>query len=310
MPDVSSPPATATTPNRPPDWRWERARWLLESGRRRLAGEDECVRLLRGYQAARGRVRTAGDLDRLAATYPGVYCAELVREDPNRAIRWGLEARLLSRQPLPDVASRTGLTVDAVRWYEAAFYNVLDKLDAPDYIASVVVGEAMHRSLHPRDYHLLWKLYGYAGGPDVLDAVIAQNLGGGAVRDWLDADAARMLSLKANQAVRTMPIAFNHAVVLDAYLRLQQATAQAAALGGGAASNDLVANIGSMLKSVGDIMTVGRNPDDVDRYVAYDRLAVEPRAADLLALAAGSNVATVPDVVFPAPEPVNLAGGK
>ena len=278
-------PPSANSPNRPPDWRWERARWLHENGKLvRLNREDALVLAIRQYHVARKKANTDVKLARLEADMPGLFHAHEVFENPdNRAIRWGLEARLLSRQPFADVAARAGLSTDVVRWYECAFFNVIDKLDASDYIASVVIGEAIHRGVNPRDYNLLWKLYGYAGGPVVLDAVISQRAPDGPVRQWLEDDTVGMLALKANQAARTVPVAFNHAVVFDAYLRLQQAAKAVPLAAGG-----FEAQVRSILAAVTGVITGGgETPPDAGLYGRYDASAGELRASEMLALSAG-----------------------
>lgn len=292
-------PPAADTPNRPPDWRWERAKWLNANGRQyALRGEDQFVKAVRTYQAARDRATTEPALLRLAAKSPGLYMAQEVFEGENQATRWGVEARLLAAQPVPEIAARTGLSADTVRWYECAFFNVLDRLQARDYIASVVIGEDAHRGINARHYATLWKLYGYLGGATVLDAVISQQVSDPQAKAWLDKDANGMISLKANQAARTVPVAFNQGMLLDAYLRLKQLET----MGGGAMPADAYgAHIQSLFEAIGPSIAGGGDVMAGDgRYAEYDARAAEPRAHEILAIGSGDG-AVGPDVRFPDP---------
>ena len=150
MPTLSLPP-DANTPHRPPDWRWERASWLIARGQTQgLRTEDQFVRTVRRYQIDRKAATTERPLARLAARCPGLYYAQEILQDPNQAVRWAVEARLLAGQSLDAIAARSGLSVATVYWYECAFFNVLDRLGARDYIATVVIGEDAQRGINSR----------------------------------------------------------------------------------------------------------------------------------------------------------------
>jgi len=303
-------PPNADSPNRPPDWRWERARWYQTNQKRAVKKEDPYVLLLVRYQAAKKKATTDEALLNLETKFPGLYNAQLIFESPTlKAVRWGLEARILSRQPMEEIATRTGLSADTVLWYECAFFNVLDKLNSPDYVASVVIGETLHRGVTPRDYNLLWKLYGYAGGVAVLDAVISQRVPPGVARNWLNDDSVGVLTLKMNVAARTVPVAFNHAVVFDTYLRLQQAVASGEAM----PTSSYAGQVRDILSAVSGAITGGDEvPVDADRYTQYDASAGELRAHEMLAISAGIGTppASVTELAFPAqPQASSTVGG-
>src|SRR6516165_10565041 len=132
-------------PFRPPDWRWERAKWLRVHGKYlRKDREDTFVRVAMAYQTDETRARNEIDREALSYKYPGIFNA-----------RWQLEGYLLGRASAEQTAVYTGIDPETVIWYERLFYNVLPHLEHDTYITSVVMGSSIHHGLLERDFALL-----------------------------------------------------------------------------------------------------------------------------------------------------------
>src|SRR5262245_46423013 len=122
------------SPTRSPAWRWERAQALVRQGRyvsprRDDAPTGRAVRYLRQLR----RCRQGTQLRKLAVTYHDIHAARQLHERGGTAVV-AVQARLLARQSFEEVARRTSVTVEAVKTYEALFFNVTDHLDAKDWV--------------------------------------------------------------------------------------------------------------------------------------------------------------------------------
>jgi len=177
-------------PARPVDWRWERAGLLLTLGLRGSRRRDDgptCE--ARRFRAALGRCRDEGGR-RLAARMPAVAGASAISTGPP-PLRWAVEAWLLAGEPPATIASKMGMAVEAVAWYEALFFNVSDRLGSRGYIAHAAIGQAAHPGLGVEDPGTFWKLIGYYGGPAVLDLAFAATAAGPAGSASVDGEAIR-----------------------------------------------------------------------------------------------------------------------
>src|SRR5438309_1128734 len=125
---------------RPVNWRWERARLLREGKLRGLPkrNEDPHVLTAAAFQKAIDKCRDDVDRYIVGEKYPGLFDAYLARrpaQDTVSGIRhWAIEARLLAGEPAESIAKKTAATAEVVEWYERLFFNVSDRLEAPDYI--------------------------------------------------------------------------------------------------------------------------------------------------------------------------------
>jgi hypothetical protein len=161
---------------RAPDWRWKRATHCREK-RKRLKPADsdsflvEALRFSNEYFARR-ESDTFDELD-IYEDYPLMHQAyTLYSKDGASDLRWEVEARLLSGQTDEEIAKLTSASPEVIDLYEKVFFNVRDRLDSSSYIIQVVMGRSIHQGVSDRDYDLIWKMYGYHGGPDILSAFI------------------------------------------------------------------------------------------------------------------------------------------
>jgi hypothetical protein len=162
-----------------PDWRWRRAEELNSRARvtdRRL--DDDAIARARQYIAESS---TSGDKhDRLDleckwGTLHEAYFLHSEKLTIRR--RHELEARLLTGESLEHVAKKMMLSLDIVRWYEALFFNVSDRLDNVSWIVNQVMPVTVHTGMGNGDYELIWKMFAYGGGEHVLEAAMLGFMG-------------------------------------------------------------------------------------------------------------------------------------
>ncbi|MCB9924410.1 MAG: hypothetical protein H6822_19685 [Planctomycetaceae bacterium] len=152
---------------RPVDWRWQRAQRLVRDGKWPIAGADgpwgvETYRYADARRSLFGKYYFTDRMIDLHAAY------KLSNDDSPR--RWELEARILARENINRVAEKTGIAVSTIEAFAAAFFHVWPRIDARDYIHSVVIDS--RRPWTPTRVRDLWCYFGYSGGPLVLDAII------------------------------------------------------------------------------------------------------------------------------------------
>lgn len=167
-------------PSRPLAWRWMRAQFLAATGRRGSPRKDDGDTLAAvAYLRAQSDCRDDADRARLARRWPDIAAAERLFAG------WGLLsaevcARILAGQTDQEVAEHCGLCAAAIRWFESLFFCVRDRLRATDWIVSRALGPGLGLGLGYRREDLagVWMAFGYFGGPEVLDTVIAVTFAG------------------------------------------------------------------------------------------------------------------------------------
>jgi hypothetical protein len=149
--------------------------------------------------------------EQIAADLAGVDAAIQVHKS-EKLTRGILEARILARLPVDQVAAACQLTVGAVRAYEALFFDVADDLNFPDYIVMAVIGEKLHCGLTAADVDIILKHVGYFGGPILVDWLVDFYTSGVIVPDSLEAASpeeirtlVRRLRAKALHLVYVLP---------------------------------------------------------------------------------------------------------
>jgi len=160
------------SPLRPPGWRWLRAGYLVDNGRRLSRCRDDnkvwdavaFYRALRSCQDERGRAR-------LARKMPAFFEAWQVYQQAS-LVRWEVEARLLANEETEAIARKCGLSANAVEVFHDTFFSVRPHLRARDWIMNCVIGPKVHRGLKETDQDELLKLYAFAGGPLVVDSLM------------------------------------------------------------------------------------------------------------------------------------------
>jgi hypothetical protein len=130
----------------------------------------------------------------------------------DKLTRGVLEARILARLPVDQVAAACGLSEEAVQAYEALFFDVRDHLAYPDYLIPVVVGPKLHYGITAEDVDVVLKHVGYFGGPILVDWLVDFYTSGVIVPESLEAASpeeirtlARRLRAKALHLVYVLP---------------------------------------------------------------------------------------------------------
>jgi hypothetical protein len=173
------------------DWRWGRAEELASGRGRRQGWDDEPTLAAQRFIARWSRV--GGELagPGLAGEDAAISGAVQLRHGQPRR-RWELEARILARQTDEEIGSKLGVPAPVVAAYEGLFFSVRVKFAATDWIMANVIGPRAYEGTTEDDVELIWKLWGFWGGPMVLDALIAHNEAGrGGPTEGLDPTLAR-----------------------------------------------------------------------------------------------------------------------
>jgi hypothetical protein len=317
------------SPSRSPDWRWQKVQIIAQSQNRRIAAKlrstgDEFT--ARGAAFLQEWSSCQDAYDQLCAMEKWLHLWQAydIYEGNHKLLKCELEARLLTNDTNEGIAKRLSLHPDVIDWYEALFFNVLDRLDNPGWIANKVLGEQMHYGLTERDYNFLWKFYGYVGGNVLLDALIYRHFSPmrptepGQLRAFTHDDHRDVLSLKALTAVRTMPVnSYTQQIIIELTQRYREL--ELAADKGGGANDMMLANMKAALEALP--WTVGDSPDiisskDPELVIGqlsqevqdYDKMAGELRADQFLEITTGLRLERMKRARFPEikQEPVTL----
>jgi len=241
---------------RPPDWRWRRAGELLERGDpiKRDRDHDNML-VIKRFRKAIDRADTERKQLNVENKYPALYAAwEIYTFEEDFGTRSALEARILAREPFELIARKLAVACEVVVEYEKYFFNVSDRLEATDYISNQVLGRAVQTGLAERHFDLLWKMFGYNGGPKMVDALISRfnNPSRPETPEDVSAfwanDVREQLRMKSAIAVRTTSLNFQTSPeILNLFFRMEEGDKESGAGGGGGASESIIENVNRML---------------------------------------------------------------
>src|SRR5262245_30161356 len=211
----------------PVNWRWERARWLRESGKyARRRKEDGWVIMAKPFQAELAKATVSAAVERISEKYPGMYWAWRWYDNPQKQHRWTVEAYLCADEDPTLIAERVRANVETVLCYEKLFFNVRGKTRHWAYIMNEVIGPAVHHGLTDRQYDLLWKLFGLLKGAPLLDAIIRTEQDPGHMNSVQQTNMTMSMLLKSSlgtkalYSARTIPVAYNQQIILEAYNKM------------------------------------------------------------------------------------------
>jgi hypothetical protein len=229
-------------PFRRPGWRAERVMQLVEHQQPSLRPRFFDDHYVQAYRLFLIQSLVAGaDKDQRDAAileYPQVCQAHRLYWQPDTERRLILEARLLTSESFAQIAERFATEPSAIDYYEKLFFNVRDRLQSSDWIAKVIRGQPDERDTNPhgvmtaaqRGY--VYRLFGYYGGPLVLDAMIAglapdrRMLCGEDIADWFDDAMAQLVRSRAVAAAGILDVDRNNVMrVLKLALSQQRAAA-------------------------------------------------------------------------------------
>jgi len=166
------------SPLRSPAWRFLRARSLMERGKSIRSQQDDAwvQRATSFLTTAEHTTGTTGKPGRHPQYDHDLAAAFAVLNGPANT-RGLLEAYLLTDSPLDYVAARCDLSLPVVEAYEALIFNVRDRLRASDWIAYRAIGSTTPAGYRDEYPARLWRAFAYAGGPLILETVIAVTTG-------------------------------------------------------------------------------------------------------------------------------------
>jgi hypothetical protein len=289
---------------RAPHWRWLRAIQIDAGGPRASRNTDgsggfawirRALRLKRRHAMAANRPHL---LFALARGDRALFWAHSIWAEEKAPTRWAIEAHILAGESDDEIAKKVGCEPDVITAYEAVFFNVREKLEQIEYISNVVMGEAVARGITERQYDLLWKLFGYRGGPHVLDAMVGKFSALSKpqrpeeVSQFFQEAAINAMRHKAAVAALTVPInTHTQLPLLDAYVKyveIERTTHSSQQ-----AHVSIVQNIGAMLSALP--FKVGTKLDSAgDKMVPFDNNAAELRSDELMVVAAGGKLENQP----------------
>jgi len=158
-------------PARELHWRWRRAKEVLDTGQNYSTRRDdlETGRAV-GFLRALRRSVTPAQLARLRRKMPDLMGAYQLHNDDGR-VRLEVEARFLAKQSPAEIAAKVGVSSDAVRTYEALFFNVADRIKCCDYIVVRAIRQTYGGDKRWGQLSEFVRATAFFGGPAVLDVV-------------------------------------------------------------------------------------------------------------------------------------------
>jgi len=290
-------------PFRSPCWRFDRVLTLVSHRPSPLPAsrlyDDRYIRAYRDFLLRAEQAPGRDEQWALGARNPGMFYAHLLHHHPDQEYRNLLQARILSGLSSEEIAIRyLGTIPDAVHWYERLFFDVRDRLTCVDYIIKVIIGRWEDRQanrngvLSAYQSDMMLKLFGYWGGPVILDFVVSAGTGllkpktADECGQWFDQLWERLVRTKSATAMYAHP--FDRTTInslFDAHYRLLDMAKQAET--SGVAAQEYHKNVEMCLQSL--TWNFGQRASDTKNALQrkYDTTAVEPRAAEMLELAAG-----------------------
>jgi hypothetical protein len=290
----------SVNPFREPSWRFQRVLDLVERDRpgRCTSRDDEYVKAYRRFAGKFRGARSEENRISLFPDHPGLFIANLIHHQPDKEWRWLLQARILSGEGDKKIASRMSTLPSAVDWYEKIFFNVRDRLEAEDYIAKHAIGKLEDRGPSAREgrqtdfqEQMSYKLFGYYGGPYLLDIMFSGFLKvprpdrPERVDQWMDGTMQTLVRRKALSAARHLDInKFNVMQLLEIQLRIIEAAKDS-----GGSATEYERNIQAVMDDIPWELSEARSKrlERAADMGDFAETAVEPRADELLQMSMG-----------------------
>jgi hypothetical protein len=307
---------------RSPQWRWDRVLKLCD--RPNQAGrctrrDDAVVREGRNFLLAWRKATDPDAKGELFWKTPGLYYAfelhEREAEDPESALF--IQARLLARQTPEQIAQVMSTHPSAVKWYEALFFNVSDRLDQRDWITKQVLLPAYRNAngaaggdaaLPFRDSSVArpfmdasLKLFAYFGGTHLVDVMIAGLRAGKPLTspddlsNWLDQTWSTTVRRRSAQAAVEFEVnKYNVMELFTVHSRIVEIERSEDSQDRQRSTHEraIEAMLGEIPFAVGDD---GRKLVEGSKLKRFDEGAAELRDDEVLLVAAGHDVEGLDD---------------
>jgi hypothetical protein len=239
---------------RRPDWRWLRVLKMADrypTPGRASKRDDKWVKAARNFLLRWRSKETDEEREDLWLEQPGLFYAyDLFARQPSEPEgAMFLEARLLARQTPEYIAECMGTIPDTIRWYEALFFNVSDKLHQRDWITARVLLPALMKnhdhsgSKYDEDIALPFKdsivarpfldaslkLFAYFGGVHIIDVMITGFQQGKPLAspedmaNWFDNHMSTTVRRRVSQAAMQFEInKYNITELLTVHTRIME----------------------------------------------------------------------------------------
>lgn len=300
-------------PFRSPAWRFERVLQLVSNRPRPLpasrAHDDIYVRTYRRFLMQIQSREAAEDQMELFLADQGLYLAHMLHHNPDKEWRAIAQASILARESDEKVADRIHSIPSAIDWYEKLFFNVRDRLKSRIYIIKTVLGRpderrgvAVSNAMSDYQRDMCLKLFGYFGGPLVLEWLLAGIADHGFPRKvsefagWVDKTWSSEIRIQSMAMGRTFAVdKFTVMQLFDLHARMMESDRAAQSAAGGAPM-DYRRNVEALLNEIPWV--VGEKGFNTKNAVEheYDLTAVEPRADEAMQLAMGVEPAELAEV--------------
>ena len=165
-----------SNPHRPPDWRWQLAKYLQENKLKlQRSQSDNYICWAKKFAIEIDNAADEWAQFLIAERSPAIYNAwALYKSSQLKNARWELEARILARESRAEITRKMGLNSAIVDHYLSIFFDVESRLSHPTYVTHAVIGDAAKRGISEREPDVLWKMFGYWRGADLLDLLICR----------------------------------------------------------------------------------------------------------------------------------------
>jgi hypothetical protein len=209
---------------------------------------------------------------------PDLYDAYRIFVDRRQITRHGIEARTLAGTGIDIIAHKRALRAGTVAAYQQYFFDVAGRLDQPGYILHHVIGPRIFRP-GPWSYDLLWKYFGYIGGPCVLDELMRAA---GPDRPAHPSDVAQYLAAHSRNELLRYFAAASSVWTLDQRVRLSliHAEVEQYAKEPYDQQENIKRSIVEIIQSFG--FRTARRGDGPELRILPNGWGAEPRASELL----------------------------
>lgn len=199
--------------DRIPNWKWDRATHILNNTQPEssieLDSENGSFWINRAVAFQRALARNPDPLRNqdLIVLYGDIFTAYEIYKDSASLFRDELEALILARVEIDELAIEAGITRKTVRAYEELFFDVTDKLDNKMYVLHQVIGPNI-QNIAKTDHAVIWKLFGYCYGPEMVRALVSRTVNPqicatpDTVESALEADVIKSIKLAAAVAAK------------------------------------------------------------------------------------------------------------
>lgn len=220
MTDVSYVQQLHLDPYRRPDWRWERARYLVEHGNYfSKKRDDTATGIAVKYMREVSRRSTGGHKRRIRSRFDHVDRASQEFEKSN-GHRLEIETRMLARQSDTAISYELGLPPETVQAYRDLFFDIQDRIDLKSYIVHLI------NQFHPSkgtNAITVMQLSAYFQGPEVIEpwmAYIREGWNGEDLSTERDRLRATVAIIVESQQLSEIPVHYrtlarNTSVLLD-----------------------------------------------------------------------------------------------